>query len=301
MKNRYKVIFAGGSDWSAEFLKLLIKEGYVIPLVIAPIDNKKIQKIAGKHSISVVQPIDLKDKKFLDKVKKIKPDVIVTVAYGKIFPQVLLDIPRLGFLNIHPSLLPSLRGPSPIQTAILKGFKKTGVSVMRLDNKMDEGPILVQESILITQKETALDLEKKVISVGKKLLQKVLPLYLEGKIIPKPQKGKPIYSNLITRNDGRVNFKNETAEDIYRKWKAFTPWPGIYCFLNSKRIKLIELLGVHNLQLDSGNFREIKKGDKSYLLIGTKKKSVLVSILQIEGKKQISSKEFLLGYRGKIK
>ncbi|MEA3272416.1 MAG: methionyl-tRNA formyltransferase [Patescibacteria group bacterium] len=187
-------------------------------------------------------------------------DIAVVAAYGHIIPKKILEIPKFGFLNIHPSLLPKYRGPSPIQNAILNGDKETGVSIMLLDKKMDSGPILAQKKVKINENETYETLRNRLAEIGAKLLIKTLLDYVSGKIKPKPQNHKKAtYTKLLKREDGKIDW-SKPAEEIERMVRAYHPWPGTWTELNGKRLKII------------------------------------LNRVQLEGKKEMSLDEFLRGY-----
>lgn len=298
------IVFAGGTDWSVEFLNLLHKEGFNIIGVLAPPDSRKdrgqkvnvheLKTTAVKLDIPIFQPEKLSDPNFLQEFKKINPEIVVVVAYGKLFPKELLDIPDLGFVNFHPSLLPKLRGPSPIASAILEGYDETGISIMKLGEGMDNGPILMQEKVKINSRETAETLTRKLIDLGIKILPGTLNKYFTGEIIPKPQQNKGVsICKIIRKEDGKINWRNETAQQIDRKVRALNPQFKTFTFLNNnKRVNILESVGVDLEQKQPG----IYKFTEENLIIGTKKGALLLSKLQVEGKKPISAEEFARGY-----
>lgn len=304
-----KIVFAGGTDWSVEFLNLLCQEGFNVIGVIAPPDSKKnrgykverhiLKTAAKKLGIPVFQPEKLNDPDFLPDFKKIKPDLVVVVAYGKLFPGEILDIPPLGFINFHPSLLPKLRGPSPIASAILGGQKETGVSIMKLGEGMDDGPVLAQKAIKIDPRETSVTLTRKLVELGKQILPDILVKYLKGKIIPKPQAEKGATTcKIIRKEDGRIDWQKETAKQIDRKVRALNPQFKTFTFLkkNNKNLR-VNILVTARIRRGAFPFGQYKLLDEN-LAVATKKNILLISKLQVEGKKPISVEDFVRGYPG---
>ncbi len=294
-----RIIFFGTPEFSAITLEGLIKGGYKPILVVCapdkPVGRKKIitpppaKKIAEKNKIKVIQPENLKEieSKFL---LSLKPDLGISSAYGKIIPKKILDIPKKGFLNLHPSLLPKYRGPSPIQTAILNGDKETGATIMLMDKKIDHGPILAQKKIKIKPNIIYKELEKELAEIGSNLLLKTIPKWLEGKIKPKPQnEKKATYTKIIKKEDGKIDW-NKSAKKIEQKIRAFSSWPGAFAFFkkNSKILKA-EILEAETSNKEVPNCLCIKCG-KDYLLI---KK------IKPQGKNPMGGKDFINGY-GKV-
>jgi len=289
-----RVVFAGGTDWSVEFLETLLKEGFNIVGVLAP-SATHILKIEGaKRNIPVLQPEKLSDPDFLDKFKQLKPDLVIAVAYGKLFPKEILAIPPLGFVNFHPSLLPQLRGPSPIICAILRGLEETGISIMKLGEGMDDGPILFQQEVKIDQRETAGTLTRKLVDLGKIELPKVLKKYIDGQITLVPQSNTGVtVCKIIKKEDGKIDWQNETAEQINRKIRALNPQFRTFTFLEgNKRVNILASAGVGAGQTPWGSYE--LKGNR--LAVGTKEGVLLVSKLQVEGKNPLSAEEFTHGY-----
>jgi len=321
-----KIVFAGGTDWSVEFLDLLRKEGFSVIGVLTPPDSPKDRGLevkinplklrAKKLNIPVWQPDKLDSPEFLAEFKKISPDLVVVVAYGKLFPPEILAIPPLGFINFHPSLLPKLRGPSPIQSAILEGFKETGVSIMKLGKGMDDGPILAQERIKINPRETAGTLTWKLTDMGKKLLPNVLKKYLvgtrrgaferaTGTFLQKQNENQATYCNIIRKEAGKINWQKESAEIIDRKVRALNLGIKVYTFLTKngqkKRVNILESAGIIGKQdirdLPISHYQLFAKNNKKYLAVKAQKGILLVNRLQVESKKSISAEDFFQGYK----
>lgn len=299
-KNKQKIIFMGTSEFAVPVLKKLIKNYQVISVFTQPdkpIGRKKelskspIKKVAQENNLKIIQPKSLKDEKVVNQIRELNPDLIIVVAYGQIIPQKIIKISKFGIMNIHPSLLPKYRGASPIQTAIMNGEKETGVTIMLIDEKMDHGPILAQEKINIGD-DNYIKLSEKLSEIGANLLIKILPDYFSGKINPQEQDHtKATFTKIITREDGQIDW-HKSAKEIGCQFRAFTPWPGVFTFWNNKRLKITKL-----------TISEINKQDGLVFLtsdeevaIGCGMGSIIISKLQLEGKKEMRAKEFILGY-----
>lgn len=289
-KNNPKIIFIGTSEFAVPALKSLLQNNYKIITVITspdkPIGRKQeitptpIKRFAEKYKLPILQPENILD--IESKILNLKPDLIIVSSYGKIIPKSILDIPLLKSLNIHPSLLPKYRGASPIQTAILNGDKKTGITIMLMDEKMDHGPIVSQIEIDIKPNENYENLEKRLSKESSAFLIKTLPLYLNNKIrIQEQDESKVSYTKILSREQGEIDL-NKSAVEIERMIKAFYPWPGTWLYLNKKRIKILKAKAIEKEQKTS-----IKTGNGFLLL----------EIVQPEGKKPMTGAEFFRGYK----
>lgn len=310
MKNKkdLRVIFMGTPLFAREILNALLKDGYNIISVYTQPDKKvgrkqELQKspakiLAQENNIKVYEPRKL-DESAVNEIREQKPDLIIVAAYGKILPESLLSIPPYNCINIHGSLLPELRGPSPIQNALLKGLVKTGTTIMLMGKGIDTGDILSQEEISIDEKEKFPELLEKMAKVSCDLLLKTLPLWIDKKITSQKQDdSKATYCKIIKKEDGQVDWKN-SAREIYNQFRAFYIWPGIFSLWENKnglkRIKLnqIELKEDLNPDLPEGSVF-LFEGE-----IGVKasKGSIIIKELQLEGKSNIKTQQFIAGYR----
>ena len=259
-----KIIFFGTPKFSVQILEHLENAGLMPALIITSPDKPKGRKLqltpspvkiwAEKHNIKYLQPEALRNSPaFCAQISTLAPDLIILAAYGKFLPKEIIEIPKHGALNIHPSLLPKLRGPSPIQSAILNGDKETGVTIILMNEKMDEGHILAQKELQITSSATFKELEEGLAKLGGKLLIETIPKWLAGEIQPTPQdQDKATYTKILTKKDGLIDL-GEPAEIIERKIRAFTPWPGAYTFINGKRIIIT------GAELNESNALKIKR------------------------------------------
>ena len=225
------------------------------------------------------------------------PDLIVVAAFGQILPQSILDIPRYGCINIHFSLLPRFRGASPVAAAILAGDDFTGVSIMLMDKGLDTGPVLARAAIPILGRDTTASLTLKLSQISARLLPEVLVRRVRGEITPQPQnEAEATYSGSISKEEGDINW-HLPAVDIWRRVRAFYPWPGCYTRWQGKRLKIIEAAPLPQAEvLETGQVVELSGGEAA-LGVHTKDGILGVLTVQLEGKRALSAAEFLKGQR----
>ena len=301
-----KLIFFGTSEFAAPILKYLkVEMDWDIELVVSEsakpqgrkneVIDSPVSRYAKSVGLNLVTPKSLTDVNWAD----YKPDAAVVAAYGKILPKKLLSWPSFGIINIHPSLLPKLRGPSPIQTALSQGLKETGVSLMLIDEKIDHGPVISQDSLSVSQTDNYFLLEPKLAELGAQMIARDLPLYLSGKLKPTEQNhSEATFTKLIKKEDGRVSW-SESADSIYNHWRAFIKWPGVYTFFNNKsgkqtRLKLIEIekCATSDVAHQAG---EVFVSDRDlYIVCGDG--TVKLIKVQPENSKILTAQEFLNGY-----
>lgn len=303
-KNNLRVLFMGTPHFSAEILKSLLSHEYNICGVFTQPDKKVGRKqimekspvkiLAEENNIPVLTPHRL-DQEAIMAAKDFNPGLIVLVAYGKILPQAFLDLPRMGAVNIHPSILPKFRGPSPIQNALLDGEKITGTTIMLMDAGMDTGDILKQKTIEVFPDETYFELEEKLIRLSSHLLLEVLPDLIDQKIVPQKQNGeKATYCKMIQKQDGQIDW-HASAEMIYNKYRAFADWPGIFTFWNSKRLKLnrISLASIETSDHQPG---EIFESDDD-ICVQAGSGAIRIEEVQLEGKPNMKISDFVNGQK----
>jgi len=302
------IVFFGTPDFAEATLRRLIQSKYKPVLVVArpdmPVGRRQVMTpppvkvLAEENDIPVFQPEKL-DSDFRFQVLSFKPELFIVVAYGKIIPRTILDIPKYGALNVHPSLLPRWRGPAPIQYAIMNGDKETGVTIMLIDEEVDHGNIVSSFKLQVSGTQTTEALSNRLADIGSKLLVETIPKWIAGKIKSKEQDHESaIYSKIITKEDGHIDW-NKSASEIERKIRAFTPWPGSYTFWGDKKINIIK----GSLATDSDTPFERKNlpgqvaaYTENKLAIMTGAGIFVVSEVQLAGKDRVSSKQFLNGY-----
>jgi len=295
-----KVVFMGTPEIAVPCLDKLIKTGIDVPLVVCQPDKPKgrgnklqpppIKEYAQKQSIEIFQPEKIKNnKEAIDKIASYSPDFIVVVAYGKILPKELLDIPKCAPINVHFSLLPKYRGAAPVNWAIINGENITGVTTMKMDEGLDTGDILLMKSVEIDKSDTALTLSEKLAYVGADLLIETLENY--HNITPIPQEHEKFtYAPIIKKEDGKINFNNKSAEEIERMIRGFIPWPTAYTFFNGKMVKFFKAEVVEK----EGRPGEIIEVTKDSFTIACGKNALKIYELQFEGKNKMDAKASLL-------
>lgn len=301
-----RLVFFGTPEFSSKFLSALHADPFfevvaVITTPDEPIGRKKIltapptKIFALEHNLPVFQPTKLKDPAFADTLRGLSADAFVVVAYGRLIPQSILDLPALGCINVHPSLLPKLRGPSPIISAIADGEQETGVSIMKLDAGMDHGPILGQIRLPLATNETAISLTEKVIEQGSPYLLEILKKYSAGEIqLVEQNHSVATICSLITREDGKIDW-SLPAQVIERRIRAYTPWPGTWTIWTRQSAPLIvKILAAeidsHTLPAGQANIID------GALLVGTATNALRINVLQPAGGKPMDSASFLRGY-----
>lgn len=295
-----KVIFMGTPDFCVPILEELIKKCTVIAVVTQPdkeVGRKKvltpspIKEVTLKNNIKVLQPVKIKEE--YQDIIDLNPDIIITCAYGQIVPEVILNAPKYGCINVHASLLPKLRGGAPIHKAIINGYKKTGITIMYMDKGMDTGDMISKKEVDITDFDTAETLHDKLQKASVPLLMETLPSIINGTNKREKQNNdEATYAYNVSREDEHVNF-NDTSLNVYNKIRGLNSWPGAYATLDDKNIKLW-------VSKISDNVYDKKPGtivnlNKDGMEVVTKDKSILITELQLPGKKKMNIKDFING------
>ncbi|HVN94316.1 MAG TPA: methionyl-tRNA formyltransferase [Terracidiphilus sp.] len=310
MANGLKLVFCGTPEFAVPTLEALLAANHQIALVVSQPDRPTgrdqqltapaVKQAALAAGLPVTQPEKIRSNtEFRAQLESIAPDAIVVVAYGRIVPPWMLALPRLGCINLHASLLPKYRGAAPIQWAIANGDAYTGNTIMLLEEGLDTGPILLQQTIEIGPTQTAAELFPVLAQSGAPLVVATLAGLHNGSIQPQPQNHEgATFAPLLTREDARIDFAARTAHEIYNRWRGFQPWPGAFTALNGK--KLI----VHRMTVARGSFAEglgfAEPGwvvvENRHLLTACAENTWLEFLeVQIEGKKRMIADEFLHG------
>ncbi len=300
-----RLVFFGSSKESSEVLNKLLNDDFKVDLVVTQdskasgrgliISATPVEKVAKTKNLEVTNGNGLFQEDQIKKLIKRNPDLFVVAAYGKILPKAILKIPRLGTINIHPSMLPLFRGPSPVATAILEGVASTGVTIMLLDEGMDTGPIIKQsDAITLRGDEKCSELSRMLFEIGGNLLIDSIRDFERGVIQTTDQdESLATLTKLIRSSDGEINW-NEEAIKIYRLMRAFDEWPGIYTFWEGKRLKIIDMEITENTRWVIQPGRVVKKGKNMF--IGTGSGPLKILSLQLEGRRTITGNQFLVGY-----
>ncbi|MGO9338492.1 MAG: methionyl-tRNA formyltransferase [Terracidiphilus sp.] len=308
-----KIVFCGTPNFAVPTLKALLAAGHEIALVVSQPDrpvgraqqftSPPVKQTALAAGIAVTQPEKIRSNaEFRNQLEAIAPDAIIVVAYGRIIPPWMLALPRLGCMNLHGSLLPKYRGAAPIQWAVAMGDRVTGNTTMLLEEGLDTGPILLQQSLEIGPEQTAVDLFDLLAGAGASLVVETLAGLNAGTIHPRPQNHVgATYAPLLDREDGRMDFAVRDAHELYNRWRGFQPWPGAFTTLDGK--KLI----VHRLAVAVRHtaFGPAQPGPAQPGQIHIQAQRLFVACagntwlefleLQLEGKKRLSAAEFLRG------
>jgi methionyl-tRNA formyltransferase len=317
-KSKPKIIFIGTPEYGAIVLDKLIKGGYPPILVITASDKPAGRKqiitsppvkfIAQKYKIPTLQPEKIEKEgarrrregggsgAVKSEIENLKPDLAIVAAYSQIIPKDILAIPKFGFLNVHPSLLPRWRGPSPIQFTILNGDEKTGVTIIKITEKVDAGPIIAQKEIVLEGKETYIELHNNLGELGGNLLIKTIPKFIRGEIKPESQEEAGAnYSKIIKKEDGKIDW-NKSAVDIERQIRAFSSWPGTFILWGDKRIKILKARAMERINTVDYPIGKTLVAPQNELCVQTGEGFLIIEKLQMEGKKELNSEEFLRGY-----
>lgn len=309
MKN-LKVVFMGTPTFSIPILKYLIENTKVV-LVVSQPDREKdrkgnllptpIKQLAVENNIEVYQPQNIK-KDFQPIIEK-QPDIIITCAYGQIIPEEILNYPKYGCINVHGSLLPKLRGGAPIHHAIINGDKKTGITIMYMDKKMDSGDIISQKEIPILDNDNLDSLYEKMSNLGMIALSESLPSIVNGTCKRIKQDNDEVTFGLnITKEEEKINFNNSSI-NIFNQIRGLSSIPGAYCLLDDKRMKVYAST-ITNIDSKSTPGK-IEKIDKTGIYINTNDKMICITDIKLEGKKRCLVKDFINGikstdYIGKV-
>lgn len=301
-----RLVFCGTPQFAVSTLEALIAAGHEISLVVTqpdrPVGRKQIltappvKQTALAHSLEVTQPEKIKNNaEFRVRLESIVPDTIVVVAYGRIIPKWMLDLPRLGCINLHGSLLPKYRGAAPIQWAVAMGEQITGNTTMLLEEGLDTGPILLQQQTLIQPEQTAVDLFHELSIQGAPLIVETLAGLANGTLKPQPQDHeKATLAPILDREDGRIDFALRTATDIWNRWRGFQPWPGAFTALNGKKLTIHQLKPVPSPDASVQPGELTVNNGKLYAACAANTAIELIE-LQLEGKSRMTAAEFLRG------
>ena len=302
-----RILFMGTPGFAIAPLEQLILNKFQVVAVYTQPDKPAgrgrslvpppVKKAALALKLPVVQPANLKEAEVVARLADFHPDAIVVAAFGQILPQSVLDIPRYGCINLHPSLLPRFRGASPVVAAILAGDEFTGVSLMLMDSGLDTGPILAQKSVAISPQDTTGALTDKLSQIAAELLPEVLVRWTGGEITPQPQKEtEATYSAPITKEEGEIDW-HLPAVDTWRRVRAFQPWPGCYTRWGGKRLEIIEAISLSGKgTLAVGQVVALNK-ERAAFGVNTGEGILGVLKLQLEGKRAMPAAEFLRGQR----
>lgn len=310
-----KIVFMGTPDFSVGALEALVQAGHEVTCVVTQPDKPKgrgkemqftpVKECAVKYGIPVFQPLKIKLPEEIAVLKQYEADIYVVAAFGQILSQEILDIPRFGCVNIHASLLPKYRGAAPIQRAIIDGETETGVTIMQMNAGLDTGDMLTRTVVPITAEDTGESLHDKLAAAGAELIVRTLPLIEKGEAVPEKQDdSKSTYAKMLNKSMGKIDW-NKPAEEIERLIRGLNSWPSAYTSFHGKTLKIWEAGlddGMERAESGVQSGAECRPGcvlsvDKEAFTVQTGNGGLRILSVQMEGKRRMPVKEFLLGYR----
>ena len=305
MTKKYDVVFAGTPEIAARHLKALIQENHLYNIlgVYTQPDRKAgrgrkltaspVKQLAMQHDLPIFQPHTLKDKNTQKTLQGLQPDIMVVVAYGLILPKAILEIPRLGCINIHVSLLPRWRGAAPIQRAIEMGDSKTGVSIMKMDKGLDTGDVFHTEVCQIFKTDNSQSLHDRLAKIGSDTLIKILPSICSNQLTPiKQSEQGTSYAHKITKDESSICWQNP-AKKIVCKIKAFNPWPITTSIYKETTVRILDACISDSSPTTTSTPGEIISIDKKGILVATNTDIVTISRLQFAGGKPLTVQDVL--------
>uniref|UniRef100_C6E0A7 Methionyl-tRNA formyltransferase n=1 Tax=Geobacter sp. (strain M21) TaxID=443144 RepID=C6E0A7_GEOSM len=298
-----RIVFMGTPEFACPTLRTLIERGEKVVAVVTQPDRPKgrgqqtlpppVKVVAEEHGIPVLQPVKVRLPESIEEIRGLNPDLIVVIAFGQILPKALLDIPRYGCINVHASLLPRYRGAAPLNWCIINGETETGVTTMMMDVGLDTGDMLLKRSTPIGADEDTQSLHDRMSQLGAELLAETLDRLARGELVPEKQDDAlTCYAPMMKKEDGVIDWSRD-AQAIKNQVRGMTPWPGAYSFLDDK------LLKVFRVQTASGSGApgEILSLGRDGIEVACGTGSLVISELQLEGKKRLPAGDFLAGYK----
>ncbi len=297
-----KVVFMGTPDFAVETLKALYEAGHEIILAVSQPDKPKgrsgklaltpVKEFAMEHDIPVYQPVKIRAEESVEYLKQYQADVFVVAAFGQILPKVILDMPRLGCVNVHGSLLPKYRGAAPIQWAVINGEKVSGNTTMLMGPGLDDGDMLLKSEIELAADETGGSLFDKLAIDGGKLAVRTIEALDRGEITPIPQdESQATHVGMISKEMGNVDW-TKPADEIERLIRGLNPWPSAFTFIDGKQVKLWSATVVEG----TGEPGTIIDVNKNVFTVACGSQALEINELQLEGKKRMATGDFLRGY-----
>lgn len=304
-----KIIFMGTPDFSVPSLEALVEAGHEVILAVTQPDKQKgrgkavqfppVKEVALARNIPVIQPVRIREEQWIEELKKYDADIAVVIAFGQILPKEILDMPRLGCINVHASLLPKYRGAAPIQQSIIDGEKETGVTIQQMAEGLDTGDMISKVVVPIEEDETGGSLFDKLAKEGAELLINTLDTLENGTAtFEKQDDSLSSYVGMIKKDMGNVDW-TKSAVAIERLIRGLNPWPSAYTKLNGKTLKLWEAKVLPEVSKDAvpGQVQEVSK---TSFVVATGEGALEITSLQLEGKKRMDTESFLRGYKVEV-
>lgn len=302
-----RIVYMGTPDFAVEPLEAIIKAGYEVAAVVTQPDKQKgrgkevkmtpVKECALRHGIPVFQPVKIKEPEAVAELEKYQADLFVVAAFGQLLSEEILNMPEYGCINIHASLLPAYRGAAPIQWAVLNGEKESGVTIMQMDKGLDTGDMLLKRSVELSPKETGDSLHDKLMRLGAELIVEALPKLEKGELVPEKQKDElSSYAKKLTKAMGQIDWSKD-AVSLERWIRGLNSWPSAYTFFGGKTLKIWEAQVTEENGAQKAEPGQVVSVSKEGFTVACGQGALQILSLQLEGKKRVSTREFLLGYQ----
>lgn len=302
-----RIVYMGTPDFAVEPLEAIIKAGYEVAAVVTQPDKQKgrgkevkmtpVKECALRHGIPVFQPVKIKEPEAVAELEKYQADLFVVAAFGQLLSEEILNMPEYGCINIHASLLPAYRGAAPIQWAVLNGEKESGVTIMQMDKGLDTGDMLLKRSVELSPKETGDSLHDKLMHLGAELIVEALSKLEKGELVPEKQKDElSSYAKKLTKAMGQIDWSKD-AVSLERWIRGLNSWPSAYTFFGGKTLKIWEAQVTEENGAQKAEPGQVVSVSRESFTVACGQGELQILSLQLEGKKRVSTREFLLGYQ----
>lgn len=298
-----RVVFMGTPDFAVPTLQALVQAGHDVAAVVTQPDRPRgrgkketappVKVAAQTFQIPVFQPQRVKDPEFIDVLKKITPEIIVVVAYGRILPPAILNLPVYGCINVHASLLPKYRGAAPLHWAVMNGERETGITIMRMDEGMDTGDVLLMEAVPVSEQDNVGTVHDKLAALGAGLLLKGLELAGRGELAGTPQEGEPSYAPMLKAEDEIIDW-GRPARHLFNQIRGMDPWPGARTVFFGRVLKIWQAVVVD--EGDQGHIPgQVLDAGRQGIMVGTGQGRLLLKEIQLQGGRRMSAADFVRG------
>ena len=302
-----RIVYMGTPDFAVEPLEAIIKAGYEVAAVVTQPDKQKgrgkevkmtpVKECALRHGIPVFQPVKIKESEAVAELEKYQADLFVVAAFGQLLSEEILNMPEYGCINIHASLLPAYRGAAPIQWAVLNGEKESGVTIMQMDKGLDTGDMLLKRSVELSPKETGDSLHDKLMHLGAELIVEALSKLEKGELVPEKQKDElSSYAKKLTKAMGQIDWSKD-AVSLERWIRGLNSWPSAYTFFGGKTLKIWEAQVTEENGAQKAEPGQVVSVSRESFTVACSQGALQILSLQLEGKKRVLTREFLLGYQ----
>ena len=302
-----RIVYMGTPDFAVEPLEAIIKAGYEVAAVVTQPDKQKgrgkevkmtpVKECALRHGIPVFQPVKIKEPEAVAELEKYQADLFVVAAFGQLLSEEILNMPEYGCINTHASLLPAYRGAAPIQWAVLNGEKESGVTIMQMDKGLDTGDMLLKRSVELSPTETGDSLHDKLMHLGAELIVEALPKLEKGELVPEKQKDElSSYAKKLTKAMGQIDWSKD-AVSLERWIRGLNSWPSAYTFFGGKTLKIWEAQVAEENGAQKAEPGQVVSVSREGFTVACGQGALQILSLQLEGKKRVLTREFLLGYQ----